>query len=84
MKAALAMALLAWSFGCGASDDETNPDTTPGLADEGGVGPTSATPPGPAAKPVKGAGFTCEVKKLLTTKCQTWLSAASPRITARS
>jgi predicted CxxxxCH...CXXCH cytochrome family protein len=33
--------------------------------------PPSTPPPGPQTEPAKNAGFTCEVKRLLTVKCQT-------------
>src|SRR5512143_2625445 len=60
-------------LGCkGASDDGSGagPDVDGG---PGTVQPASTVtgPSGPPATPVKGANFTCEVKKLLTQKCQT-------------
>lgn len=58
-------------YGCGSGEEDVS---RPPQVDGGdGVNPASTPtePPGPPAKPVKGAGFTCEVKKLLTTKCQT-------------
>ncbi|HEY8076651.1 MAG TPA: CxxxxCH/CxxCH domain-containing protein [Labilithrix sp.] len=58
-------------LGCTSAADDGNAGA---IADDAGnVQPasTAAGPSGPPATPVKGAGFTCEVKKLLTVKCQT-------------
>ncbi|HSO36573.1 MAG TPA: hypothetical protein VLT33_28805, partial [Labilithrix sp.] len=72
--AALAVAMLFAAFfvGCNAEDVADDQGTAEGGAGEGGTSDVIATGPlGPQALPVKGAGFTCEVKRLLTVKCQT-------------
>jgi predicted CxxxxCH...CXXCH cytochrome family protein len=72
VAAAVLFALLA----CGCSGDEGVPED-PGTADGGPADDAAifdgAASPGirPQGLPAKGAGFTCEVKKLLTVKCQT-------------
>jgi predicted CxxxxCH...CXXCH cytochrome family protein len=74
MLAALAAALLicAGLLGCSANtDDGVGAGTDASAGDAGTIDGTVSGPPGPPAKPVKGAGFTCEVKRLLTVKCQT-------------
>ena len=59
-----------------ACSSDANDVQDPGTADGGDGGGTpdptvSVSGLGPQALPVKGAGFTCEVKKMLTFKCQT-------------
>lgn len=65
----VAMAIVcAWLHACcnNAAESSGEPDASAEDA------PTDRTvfEPGPPRIPAKGAGFTCEVKKLLTTKCQ--------------
>ncbi len=64
-------------FGCSAKSDDAGAQDA-GADGIGVPGPTAANripnelggPPRPVAQLPKGAGFTCEVKTLLTTKCQ--------------
>jgi predicted CxxxxCH...CXXCH cytochrome family protein len=70
---ALAVFFAASPLGCSSDSGAQDPGTGEGgVSGEGGIldGGLSG-PVGPQALPVKGAGFTCEVKKLLTVKCQT-------------
>lgn len=76
MMAALAAAALLVCAALLACSGNTDNGSTPGpdtdaSADGGTTDSTVSGPPGPVGKPVKGAGFTCEVKRLLTVKCQT-------------
>lgn len=66
LMAVTATVLLA--FGCSSDDDASQPVDVDGGPT---IAPASSGPPGPPGSPVKGANFTCEVKKLLTVKCQT-------------
>ncbi len=64
----------AGMLGClGGGSDGAGPtaDASDEAMDAGASDGALPGPPGPPAQPPKGAGFTCEVKRLLTTKCQT-------------